>query len=160
MRRCGSSTLSPRTMKTTSKYLPKKGLSPFQIRWNEPLGESHCPYAYRWVLNLHLFSIRLHNFVRSDDKRYFHDHPWNFITLILKGSYIDVSPTGRDRLTAGSLRYRRFDHKHYVDVPEGGFWSLVITGPLVHKWGFWVEGKFRRPFKYFRKWGHPPCDEQ
>lgn len=124
------------------------------------MGKSECPYAYRWVINLGLFSIRLHHFLRSDDKRHFHDHAWWFLTLVLKGSYTDVSPQGNDVLTAGSIRFRPAKHPHYVDVAEGGCWTILITGPMTRKWGFWVNGKFKRPLKYFHKFGHPPCDEQ
>lgn len=131
-----------------------------QVRWNEALGKKECPYAYRWILNLGLFSVRVHHFIRSDDKRHMHDHGWSFLTMVVKGSYTDVSPGGRDLLTRWSVRYRRADHKHYVDVPEGGCWTVLVTGPMVRKWGFWVDGKFKRPLKYFHRFGHPPCSEQ
>lgn len=137
-----------------------KQFKQIQVRCKEPLGKEECPYAYRWVLNLGLFSLRIHHFLRSDDKRYFHDHAWWFITLVLKGSYTDVSPNGEDKLRSGSIRYRKANHPHYVKVSEGGCWTLLITGPMVRKWGFWVNGKFKRPLKYFHKFGHPPCDEQ
>lgn len=61
----------------------------FQIRFNEPLGTAECPYAYRWVLIFFGYSIRIHKWIRSDDKRYFHDHGWWFATFVLKGSYIE-----------------------------------------------------------------------
>lgn len=131
-----------------------------QIRWKEPLGHSHCFYAYRWVLNLGLFSFRIHHFLRSDDKRFFHDHSWWFLTFVIKGSYTDVSPYGEDVLKAGNVRFRKANHPHYVKVAEGGVWTFLITGPMVRKWGFWVNGKFKRPLKYFAKFGHPPCSEQ
>jgi hypothetical protein len=143
-----------------SKYKPEKKVSPFQIRWNEPLGKLECPYAYRWVLNLWFISFRIHYFIRSDDSRYFHDHGWWFLTFILKGSYVDVSPNGRDELKVGSIRYRKATHKHYVEVLQGGVWTFLITGKSSRNWGFWVNGKFKRPLKYFHKFGHPPCDKQ
>jgi len=34
-------------METVTKYAPKQKTTNFQFRWNEPLGELHCPYAYR-----------------------------------------------------------------------------------------------------------------
>ena len=137
-----------------------KQFKQIQLRCKEALGKEECPYAYRWVLNLGIFSLRIHHFLRSDDKRHFHDHAWWFLTFVLKGSYTDVSPQGEDKLTAGSIRYRKAKHPHYVNVAEGGCWTFVITGPMVRKWGFWVNGKFKRPLKYFHKFGHPPCDEQ
>jgi hypothetical protein len=143
-----------------SKYKPVRKVESFQLRWNEPLGKPECPYAYRWVLNFGLFALRVHHFVRSDDKRHFHDHGWWFLTFVLKGSYVDVSPDGRDQLRAGSIRFRKATHKHYVEVPKGGVWTFLITGSNSRKWGFWIGDKFKRPLKYFDKYGHPPCDEQ
>lgn len=137
-----------------------KKFSTFQIRWAEPLGEARCPYARRWVVNLGILSFRVHHFIRSDDKRHMHDHGWWFFTAVVRGSYTDVSPDGRDILTAGSIRFRRASHRHYVEVPAGGCWTFLVTGPPTRKWGFWVGGKFKRPLKYFHKYGHPPCDEQ
>jgi hypothetical protein len=135
-------------------------IRPFQFRWREPLGKPECPYAYRWILNLWLFSIRVHQWVRSDDKRYFHDHPWSFITIVLRGSYVDVSPAGRDPLSLGSIRFRKATHQHYVEVPRGGALTLLVTTLPVRHWGFWVKGKFKRPLRYFGKYGHVPCSEQ
>jgi hypothetical protein len=135
-------------------------ISKFQLRWREPLGRKECPYAYRWTLNLWLFSIRVHQWIRSDDKRHFHDHPWHFITLVLRGSYTDVSPSGRDELRMGSVRFRRATHRHYVEVPLGGALTVILTSPPVRNWGFWVKGVFKRPLRYFGKYGHPPCDDQ
>lgn len=64
----------------------------FQIRWREPLGLSECPYLYRWTLILFHRSIRLHHWLRSDDRRFFHDHSANLVSVVLKGHYYNVNP--------------------------------------------------------------------
>lgn len=121
----------------------------------------YCPYMYRWVFDFKLFSVRLHKWLRSDDKRAFHNHPWSFITIVLRGSYTDVSTDKKEVLCKGCIRYRKSSHKHYVEVPKEGCLSLIITGPTIDKkWGFWIDGKFKRREKYFKKYGHPPCSEQ
>ena len=108
-----------------------------QLRWKEPLGRSECPYAFRWILNFGPFAFRLHKWIRSDDKRYFHDHPFSFVTIIIKGSYVDLSESEgsfgpiREKLTFGSIRFRRAEHRHYVEVPKSGALSFLITGPIV-----------------------------
>jgi len=143
----------------------------FQIRWKEPLGEPNCPYMVRWVLILFGYSIRLHHWIRSDDKRFFHDHPWNFLTIILKGSYTDVSPSLdlflelqepiKEILKRGDFKFRKAEHKHYVVVPPDGCWTLLFCGKYRRKWGFWIKvNQFFRPLRYFNKYGHPPCSEQ
>ncbi len=136
-----------------------------QLRWNEPLGEKDCPYAYRWVFIFFGYSIRIHHFLRSDDKRYMHDHAWWFTTLILKGSYTDVSKDAngneiREVLNAGDIRHREANHAHYVQVEESGCWTILVTGKPMRNWGFWVKGKMMRPLRYFSRYGHPPCSEQ
>ena len=136
----------------------------FQIRWNEPLGEAHCPYAYRWVLLFFGYSIRLHYWLRSDDKRYMHDHPWRFRTFVLKGSYTDVSHDGymQYREEVKWTAFRRASHRHYVEIPKPGVITLLFCGRPKRKWGFWIPGRqnLLRPLKYFAKYGHPPCSEQ
>jgi hypothetical protein len=133
---------------------------PFQLRWNEPLGDKECPYAYRWVFIFFGYSIRIHKWIRSDDKRYMHNHPWWFLTFILKGSYTDVSNKGEEFLKRFSFRFRLANHSHYVSIPKTGAVTILITGRPKQKWGFNVNGVFKRPLKYFYKFGHPPCSEQ
>ena len=139
----GGSSPSPRTMRF--------------LTWAENLGKEECPYLRRWVVNCGLFSIRLHHWLGSDDQRHLHDHPWAFITIVLRGGYIDRDDTRKDRLLPGSIRVRSATYKHSVRVRPSGCWSLVLTGPEVREWGFWVKGRFRKRNKYFRLFGHHPC---
>lgn len=110
----------------------------FQIRWREPLGKPQCPYLYRWTLIVLGFSIRLHHWLRSDDRRFYHDHACNFISIVLKGKYENVTPAGR---------------REDLDIPKGGAWTLLICGRPYQKWGFYVKGRKMRPLKYFHKYG-------
>lgn len=124
----------------------------------EPMGLEECPYMRRWVADFGPLAVRLHRWERSDDARAFHDHAWWFLTLVLRGSYADESPAGRDVLTAGSVRYRSSSHKHTVQVLRPGTWTLLVTGRPVRRWGFWVRGKLVMRDKYFATTGHHPCD--
>ena len=137
----------------------KSKFSDFQFRWNDKLGLPECPYLVRWVLNLKWFSIRIHHWLKSDDQRYKHDHAWNFVTIILKGGYIDISPEARETCRAPYIAYRKADHRHTVLVDKGGCWTIIIAGPMIRKWGFWVDGKLKRPLKYFHKFKHHPCED-
>lgn len=127
------------------------------ITWGQYLGRPECPYMRRWVLNFGIFSIRLHHWYSSDDDRYFHDHPWWFITLVIFGGYTDVSPKGEERMKRWRMKYRPALHKHTVKVDKGGCWTLLITGSQIRKWGFWVKNKFKKANKYFLERGHHPC---
>jgi hypothetical protein len=127
------------------------------LTWGQKLGLPECPYMRRWVLNMGRFSIRIHHWYSSDDHRAWHDHPWWFWTLVLRGGYTDVSPIGRENLWAGRWASRPALHRHTVEVWPGGCWTLVITGRPVRKWGFWPNGKFKKANKYFLEHGHHPC---
>lgn len=129
-----------------------------KISWGEPIGLDECPYMRRWVVDFGSFAIRLHRWQASDDVRAFHDHAWWFLTCVLWGSYEDVSPEGSDVLTVGSIRFRRASHKHTVKIRKPGTWTLLITGPVERRWGFWVKGRLWKRDRYFANNGHHPCD--
>lgn len=130
----------------------------FIFAWREALGLPSCPYVIRWRLETPWGSIRLHHWLAPDDDRAPHDHPWGFRTFVLKGGYRDESPTGSEHLRAPATRYRPATHQHTVFPDPGGAWTIIVTGPKVRNWGFWVRGKFVKMNKYFLTYGHHPCD--
>jgi hypothetical protein len=103
--------------------------------------------------------VRIHHWLGPDDDRAFHDHPWWFITLVLRGSYADYNynPATVDQLRAGSVRFRPALHQHTVVPGARGAWTLVLTGPKSRNWGFWRGGKFIKANKWFATYGHHPC---
>ena len=134
------------------------------ITWGEELGREECPYLRRWILNGgKLGSLRLYHWISSDDKRAKHDHSADFITLILKGSYIDVSAYAHEYMRPGKVRRRKAEHTHFVDVMPNGCWTLLYFFPDRRRWGFWVQRadkswKWVKSNKYFLTYGHHPCD--
>lgn len=50
-------------------------------------------YMERWYLIPHnrFFNVYLHHFLRSDDDRALHDHPWWNFSWLLKGEYEEVT---------------------------------------------------------------------
>jgi hypothetical protein len=143
--------------------------APIQIRWKEALGKPECPYLYRWTFIFFGYSARIHHWLRSDDNRYFHDHSCDLISIILKGYYYNVVPlddndpdvTKCRKIKAKSWTPWRAKAtaKHYLEIPKGGAWTLLLQGKPYHKWGFWVRNekthKFVkwRPLRYFSKHG-------
>ena len=123
----------------------------------QSIGLPECPYMRRWVVDFGAFAIRIHRWESSDDDRAFHDHPWWFITLVLRGSYDDVSLSGLDTLRVGSIRFRSASHRHTVKIKTPGTWTLLITGRAKRRWGFWVGGKLLKRDRYFAVHGHHPC---
>lgn len=132
-----------------------------KIVLGQKLGDRKCPYMVRWVFQTKWFSVRLHHWLFGDDPRAMHDHGWNFIVIVLRGSYWDITEDDRQLMKPGMVQYRHAQHKHTVDTT--GCWTLVITGPVIRQWGFWVQNKsnrrkvWLRAKRYFIKHGHHQC---
>lgn len=156
-RRTGVAQSRKSAVQMRQRSVPRKD-PPVQIKLRERLGLPECPYVIRWRIETRIGSVRLHHWLGSDDDRAFHDHPWWFCTLVLKGGYVDKSPNRDEYLRAGAIRYRPAQHQHTVVPLPGGAWTLLVTGPKVRDWGFWFDGKFRKANKWFAKFGHHPCD--
>lgn len=132
-----------------------------RFRFGQKVGRPECPYLKRWTFECCKFSIRLHHWLSGDDDRALHDHPWNFYGIVLKGSYTDITENGKEHMPFGKIFYRDAEHKHTVDT--NGCWTLIITGPVIRRWGFWVRNKSKtkdvwfKAKRYFLKNGYHPC---
>jgi hypothetical protein len=130
----------------------------FGLGWAEELECEKGVYVRRWRIETPFFSIRLHHWLHSDDNRSLHDHPWWFISFIFRGGYTDQGTEIRSIHRAPSLVYRSAQHKHWVEVHLDGCWSIILTGPKVRRWGFWLKNKFIVSYRYFYKYGKHICD--
>ena len=109
-------------------------------------------YLTRWrLLQTPWFGIFLHKLNRPDSDRALHDHPWNFVSLILKGGYdekrpcfcgwksCEFSPITTTR-SVGSFAYRKAEDLHAIvklwRIPT---WTLIIIGRHRRDWGFQTE---------------------
>lgn len=99
-----------------------------------------------------LIGARVHHILRSDSGRDYHDHPWPFVTIILRGGYWEWRPV----LDAagfiideqcrwygpGSVIVRRAGTWHRLVLPAGQTaWTLFCTGPKSQGWGFLVGNR-------------------
>lgn len=110
--------------------------------------------------------ILLHRIDGPDPGLDLHDHPWWFVTLILRGGYIDEQSQVREAIEfaqsaeqfelvdgepRGSVprgvrrRWRRWSvHRmplhvaHRIVHADPGTVTLVIRGPKVRRWGFYM----------------------
>jgi len=129
----------------------------FRVKWAEELRCLTGVYVRRWYIETAWFSIRLHHWLHSDDARAHHDHPWDFITIILRGGYSDVTAEGVQKMHPGKIAFRRAEHSHTVQVNPEGCWSFLLTGPQKRRWGFWVGRKWKKSNKYFLEHGMHVC---
>ena len=118
------------------------------------IGGAETPYVLRWwvIPRNRFFNIYLHKFLRSDDDRALHDHPWINLSILLEGSYIEhsIQQGGVQHAVhrhAGQFKFRgpRSAHRIEIDKP---CWTLFITGPVVRNWGFHCP-KGWRPWQQF-----------
>lgn len=111
-------------------------------------------YMRRWILSTPWFTVRLHKIMLSD-KGPPHNHPWKFVSVILKGEYVEelfhpFKVTSFGQVTLGEPRplrrkafkpvYRSRTQFHRVLVKEP-VWTLCLTsGAMLHngsaRWGF------------------------
>jgi hypothetical protein len=103
------------------------------------IGGAARPYMLRWFVipRNPWFNIYLHKFVRDDDDRAFHDHPWRSSAIVLRGAYIEHDHRGRRIYFAGAVRIRSATYCHRVELIDGKpCWTLFFTGPRLREWGF------------------------
>lgn len=110
-------------------------------------------YLRRWYLfRCKSFSIRLHHIMQPDVDRWPHDHPWPFLSFILRGGYRERWDTAGHHHPRFKKHVRRVNwHSrtdlHLIDTFDrgpgihGGSWTLMFTGPERKKaegvgWGF------------------------
>ena len=103
------------------------------------------PYMRRWwiIPRNPIFNVYLHEFLRSDEDRALHDHPWLSLSIMVRGFLTEQTSAGRRTIRTGSITFRRATLAHRIEVPDPlmaeGFHpiTLFITGPRLREWGFW-----------------------
>lgn len=101
-------------------------------------------YLLRWyVIPRNPFlNVYLHQFLHDDEDRALHDHPWWFVSVMVRGCYYELTQTNFTQRVTPSIAYRKPEHAHRVvlqkDVDNKPIpcWTLVITGRVVRDWGF------------------------
>lgn len=94
-------------------------------------------YMRRWKLvDRSFFGVRLHNILRSDSDRELHDHPFTFLSIILRGGYFEHTADGRRTWYGpGSVVVRSGEALHRLELPRPA-WTLVLRGPNRRTWGY------------------------
>jgi hypothetical protein len=106
------------------------------------IGGAADPYMNRWYVipRNRFFNIYLHQFIRDDEDRALHDHPWWSLSWLLRGRLVELLQDGAVlALEAPSLRLRSARMAHRLAILNewrGDTWTLFITGPRIREWGF------------------------
>lgn len=133
-------------------------MRPRHRQFKVPIGDISDPLMWRWQIFRvgTLPRVFVHKFLRSDYDRALHNHPWWFVSVLIKGEYFEHTETGVIHRKAPSIVYRPITHRHRVElvkdrVPfvhdihlyrERPCWTLFITGPERQQWGFFCPEGF------------------
>lgn len=149
--------------------------SPFTsetIRGCESDGTADSPYLTRTsLLETRFGNVYLHYFHRSD-RDDLHDHPWNFVSVVLWRGYVEVTECPmcvgigywaeghwppeqmrcpmcegsgrlRSRVWPGMVLFRRAEHRHRVELVNGRpAVTLLLRGPYVREWASSLRAGF------------------
>lgn len=114
------------------------------------IGAPRDPYMLRWHIlpRNPICNVYLHRFLKSDDERALHDHPWWNVSYLLDGEYTEHTiPAGgvhvRKIYKAGDLKFRGASAAHRIELHAGPCWTLFITGPRFRRWGFHCPNGWR-----------------
>lgn len=107
------------------------------------------------------FNVTLHRIKKSDDP-IMHDHPWPYMTIILKGGYWEHTPVcdenGKQIAQVsnwrgpGSIIKRSAKEYHWLELDEnvGPVTTLFFMGPQQREWGFLSKNKWIDHVTYLR----------
>ncbi len=116
-------------------------------------------YLWRWhIAKGNWGGLYLHRFLRGDEDKDPHDHPWPFKTFVLWGGYDDEvwDVEGKTRRVLmwehcrpGRLYSRPASHTHRVVIAPGRTaWTLVFIGRKEKEWGFYTPQGFVHHIEY------------
>ena len=93
-----------------------------------------------WLFRSPLVNARVHEILRSDNDRHLHDHPWDYVSVILRGGYWEITESGERWYGPGSVVCRRATHQHRLVLPPGQTaTTLFLHARKRRSWGFHTE---------------------
>lgn len=100
-----------------------------------------------YLIRLHVwktpwFAIDIHWINKPDPEPYLHDHPVTFLSIILRGWYIEQRGGFSTTTSLHTRRWFNFiratvrDAHRIISVAPGGAITLCFMGPKTREWGF------------------------
>lgn len=116
------------------------------------------PYLKRWYLiRRESCGLFIHKFIRGDEDRALHDHPWNFVIIPLWRGYVEHQDSGRKRrVWPLMISIRKGEFRHRVElVGAKPAWSIFVRFRRRRDWGFWPN----KVFVHWKKWWNDLCED-
>lgn len=147
--------LVEKTCIEASRWLPKRIIPRGD---NSPYLARYYIFRKRWLQKTRLPSwvsyapsIYLHHFLRGDDDKELHNHPYGTsLAFVLFGGYMEqrrergTDSVGLRVVTAGKFNYLRGDDFHKITLLDArrGAWTIFLAGLGTksedkQEWGFW-----------------------
>jgi hypothetical protein len=94
-----------------------------------------------YITRLHVvktpwFAVCLHWFNKPDPEPFDHDHPVTFLSLILRGSYVEQRNGVRKTRRWVNFIRASADDQHTIVELRGRPLTLCLMGPKRREWGF------------------------
>jgi hypothetical protein len=126
------------------------------------------------LISLPFLNLYVHQLLHSDMDAHMHDHPWNFDSFILFGSYLEQASyprkkwIGKDitsakqegmslaihsgKYSAGDLISHTRNDVHRITLLTPVVWTLVLTTGFKSEWGYqtkegWIQHQEYRKLK-------------
>lgn len=115
-------------------------------RFEVPQYDGTGTYLTRWrVIQTPWFGLYVHRYTGPDPRPTLHDHPWRFLSLVLRGGYIErrldpVTMTVSEDHLVRRFNYVRAGDAHSIRrLLRDPSWTLLLVGRRVRTWGYWDE---------------------
>lgn len=134
-----------------SKPSPKWGL----WRWYDIILDGDLYLTRLNLVQTPWFSIKLHWIHRPDPDRDLHDHPWPFVSFVLRGGYEEyeskdpANEPGKPRMI-NWFNYKNTKTAHRISTAKPGTLTLIFAGRRSKEWGFYDENT--REFTHWREY--------
>jgi len=119
-------------------------------------------YMRRWaIFETRWLSMRVHEIVTEDRDPLMHDHPWWFLSIVLRGSYVEARPymdteiigydhrAPRKERKRFSIAFRKENVRHRITKVSGNVVTLFIHGPERQEWGFFDPYRGKIPWREY-----------
>lgn len=120
----------------------------------EIVSKSGALHFRRWnIISTPWFNIYLHGIYKRDEELHLHNHPWTFISIVLKGWYSEKLEGGHLNVRyPGNFVKRKPDDFHKIDsIHSKSVYTLNFVWNKQNTWGYKVNGKFV-DHETYRQW--------
>lgn len=107
-----------------------------------------------WLFSTPLGGVLLHRMSAPDARPTLHDHPFSFVSIVLRGGYVEDRLDPMTFTVSGHVVrrvnvVRKHDAHTITRLLRNPTWTLLLVGKHHRTWGFWEPGEAR-------SWNHVP----